>query len=379
MSKALVALAACGGAPAAFDAAPPPAYSQTAMLLPPLPMDSAAFGSAIASSGDGTEIAVAEVGVVANGASPIGEVFVFPRKGATFQSPRSLQGDYPAPGDKFGASVAIDAIGNTVAVGACGQASGTADESDRSAPHAGAVYVFRRGVDGQLALTGFLKSSVAQASDYLCALAIAGDGNTIAAAAVNENGAAGAVYVFEYNGVLWSQRARLLAPGAQASDRFGAALALSADGATLVAGLPGRASALIYDRSGEDWTLRTTLTGSAGFGESLALSGLATTLVVGAPQLNGSGGATIYNLPDGAMTLVAGTSGTFGGAVAVSRDGRIVAISGTGVPGVLVHPDGSAIDAPAFTGTVALSADGSTLATGAIGDHGGTGEAYVHY
>lgn len=333
--------------------------------MPTAPADGAAFGAVIASSGDGATIAVGEVGAVFDGEAPIGEVFVFQKNGTMFGTaiqPMPLHG---AHGDKFGASVALDATGETLAVGACGQASGDDDETDRSMPHAGAVYVFRH-VNRGYGQDAFLKSDHPHASDNLCSVAIAGDGNTIVAAAVAENDSAGAVYVYTTDGVSWAQRARLVAPDAQPSDRFGAGLALSSDGATLIAGLPGRNRALIYDRSGDAWTLRTTLNGEPGFGEVVAISGLATTMVVGAKS-----SATIY--PGEGRLAGVGT------AVAVSRDGLVVAAAGAGLPGQLVHADGSPIDAPAFTGSVALSSDGSTLATGAIGDHDGTGEAYVHY
>ena len=53
---------------------------------------------------------------------------------------------------------------------------------------------------------------------------------------------AGAVYVYTRTGVTWAQQAYLKASNTQASDSFGLAVALSGDGSTLAAGAWGEAS-----------------------------------------------------------------------------------------------------------------------------------------
>ena len=53
---------------------------------------------------------------------------------------------------------------------------------------------------------------------------------------------AGAVYVFVRSGDTWAQQAYLKARNADAGDRFGDAVSLSADGSTLAIGAFGEAS-----------------------------------------------------------------------------------------------------------------------------------------
>ena len=59
---------------------------------------------------------------------------------------------------------------------------------------------------------------------------------------------AGAVYVFTRSVGTWSQQAYLKASNTGASDRFGTALAVSADGSTLAVGASGEGSNAIGDR-----------------------------------------------------------------------------------------------------------------------------------
>lgn len=72
------------------------------------------------------------------------------------------------------------------------------------------------------------------------AVALAGDGTTALIGAPNDenpNGEyAGSAYVFERAGGGWRQQAKLAAPDGDASDHFGFAVALAADGTTALVG-----------------------------------------------------------------------------------------------------------------------------------------------
>ena len=91
------------------------------------------------------------------------------------------------------------------------------------------------------------------------AIALSGDGSTLAVASnfedsgatgINGNeedesaSGAGAVYVFVRNGTTWSQQAYIKASNAAEGDRFGYSLALSDDGSTLAVGAIGYLVAL---------------------------------------------------------------------------------------------------------------------------------------
>lgn len=102
---------------------------------------------------------------------------------------------------------------------------------------------------------GYLKASNNEASDQFgSALALSGDGNTLAVAAPYEDSAAtgvnnlspgqgdncafdtGAVYVFVRSGAMWSQQAYVKASNTGSYDWFGVALSLSDDGCSLAVG-----------------------------------------------------------------------------------------------------------------------------------------------
>src|SRR5437764_1205014 len=104
----------------------------------------------------------------------------------------------------------------------------------------------------------YLKASnTRQGVAFGYAVAIAGDGNTLAvgepgdwsaATGINGNQAdasvygAGAVYVFTRSGTTWAQQAYIKASNAELGDIFGVSVSLSADGNLLAAGAYGEAS-----------------------------------------------------------------------------------------------------------------------------------------
>lgn len=93
----------------------------------------------------------------------------------------------------------------------------------------------------------YIKASKPAAYSYFDVVGLSADGATLAVGAPGENtyqGAegAGAVYVFARVGGTWSQQAYLEASNSHQSDAFGSVVALSADGSTLAVGAPNEAS-----------------------------------------------------------------------------------------------------------------------------------------
>ena len=82
-------------------------------------------------------------------------------------------------GDNFGYAVAVD--GDTVVVGAVGESSNATgvngDQTNNSAPAAGAAYVFTR-TGGAWSQQAYLKASNTGANDYF-GYAVAVDGDTV--------------------------------------------------------------------------------------------------------------------------------------------------------------------------------------------------------
>jgi hypothetical protein len=233
------------------------------------------FGYSVALSADGNTLAVGAtredsnaIGVngsqLDNSATDSGAVYVFTRNGTTWTQQAYLKPQNTGADDWFGSSVSLSASGDTLAVSAVNEdsnESGTGGSgASNAAPDSGAVYVFNR-VNGAWQLNTYLKASNTGADDQFgYSLALSGDGNTLAVGARHEASSAtgingnqlddsavnaGAVYVFARNNLFsWSQQSYIKASNAGASDYFGYSAAISADGNVLVVGADGEASAV---------------------------------------------------------------------------------------------------------------------------------------
>ena len=199
--------------------------------------------------------------------------------------------------DGFGSSVSISE--NTIVVGAVG------DEENGSA--AGAAYIFERdagGVENWGEVRKLLASDGQPGDRFGHGVAISGDTVLIGAYADTDNGDySGSAYLFQRNvgGVNnWGEVRKLLASDAQAGDRFGRSVALSAD--TALIGAYGNddqgadsGSAYIFQRDvggANNWGEIRKLLASDGmafdqFGISVALSG--NTALVGADRDDDNG------------------------------------------------------------------------------------------
>ena len=188
--------------------------------------------------------------------------------------------------DLFGYSVAIS--GDTMVMGAINEDSASnvinGDQSDNSAPDAGAAYVFVR-QGGAWVQEAYLKASNAEAGDnFGHSVAISGD--TIVVSALMEASAAtgvdgdasdnaawgaGAAYVFVREGGVWTQQAYLKASNAGAGDNFGWEVAVSGDTVAVTAyfemsngtGVDGdqldnslfeAGAAYVFQRTGTTWS-----------------------------------------------------------------------------------------------------------------------------
>ncbi|MEW5739137.1 MAG: EGF domain-containing protein [Myxococcota bacterium] len=216
---------------------------------------------------------------------------------------------------------------------------------------------------------GYLKPTGTRAGmGFAKAIAVSGDGQTIAVGAQNDEGVglrSGRVYVFKKGATAWAQEAVLSASNAAQYDGFGTAVALSTDGNTLLVGAPGEDGAMdmepetgagyVFRRTGTTWTEEAILRARVprpgdSVGWSASLSGDGATAVLGAPfddtdatGINGavgsttthqsSGAAHVYTFGGGAWTHVAyvkanntGAGDNFGKTLALSRSGQVLAV-----------------------------------------------------
>ena len=179
------------------------------------------------------------------------------------------------------------------------------------------------------------------------AVAVSADGNTAIAGAPADS----SVWVFTRTNGAWAQQGPKLSgtPGSQ----LGAAVAISADGNTAIAGAPADNSVWIFTRANGVWTQQgPKLPGGAGtqLGAAAALSADGNTALAGGPGDSGNAGALwVFVRGNGAWTQQA-------------------KLTGAGATGTT----------PAALGTsAALSADGNTAAAGGIGDGEQSGAVWV--
>ena len=224
------------------------------------------FGISIALSGDGDTLAVgadredSNATVIDgdhtdNSASNSGAAYVFTRTGGTWSQQAYVKASNTGANDQFGISVALSSDGDTLAVGAIGEASNTTDingdGSNNSASLSGAAYVFTR-LGDVWSQQAYIKASNTGSGDrFGISVALSEDGDMLAVGAYFEssnaigingdqvNNAAlgsGAAYVFTRTDGTWNQQAYVKASNTAAGDQFGYSVALSGTGDTFAAG-----------------------------------------------------------------------------------------------------------------------------------------------
>ena len=196
----------------------------------------------------------------------------------------------------------------------------------------------------------------------------------------------GAVYVYARTGITWSQHAYVKASNTGINDSFGWSLALSGDGNTLAVAArqedssstginstpnesaPNSGAVYVYTRSGITWSLQAYVKASNTetndfFGFSVALSADGDTLAVGASLEDSAETGVIRGAPDETATPNGLNSGNSGTVYVYARN--------AGTWSQQAYVKASNIGANDYFGnSVALSADGSTLAVGAFGEDG---------
>jgi hypothetical protein len=295
-----------------------------------------------------------------------GAVYIFTRgdAGKPWTQQAYLKASNTDPYDSFGFSLALNANGNTLAVTATREDSNArginGNQADNSAEDSGAVYVFTR-TGGRWSQQAYVKSSNADAGDQFgWSVTLSDDGNVMVVGAPteqsnargvdgnqadNSSANAGAGYVFTRSGATWSQQAYLKGAQTDAGDLFGFAVSLSSDGAMLAisrydedGGVPGingneadnskggSGCAYIFVRDGSTWKQTTYLKESNldhpqdAFGSALALSGDGRTLAIDAPDedgliggINGQqySGKENQDTSNGAIYVFVNTNGTW--------------------------------------------------------------------
>lgn len=154
-----------------------------------------------------------------------------------FAEPSRLIVDVTAPAQK----IAMSADGSTMAT---------------SIPNSGTVKLFSR--VGNIVT---LETTLTRPSLFGQSIALSASGQTLAVGAIGANSKRGLVYVFEKVGGVWTEQWSYVpaaVPASPFAGNFGSAVALSADGNTMVVGAPYDAQfiggAYVFSRTGNVWT-----------------------------------------------------------------------------------------------------------------------------
>jgi hypothetical protein len=346
-----------------------------------------------------------------------GAAWVFARTGGVWsqQGPKLVGTGRQGSADQ-GWSVALSADGSTAIVG------GPADDLAK-----GAAWVFTRSgatwsqQGPKLVGTGTVGRFASQGRS----VALSANGNTAIVGGPDDNSGMGAAWIFTRQGNVWTQQGPKLV-GVPAASRSGVlqgtSVGLSADGNVAILGGPsdnsGLGAAWIFTRSSGEWRQSAKLVGSGYFGiiplqgSSVALSADGNTAIVGGPSDDfASGSLWIFArsggdwLQQGPKLIGAGATAKSGAvyqatSVSLSSTGDIAVVggpydvtqarlSGMGAAWVFarqsnvwtqqgwkllgINPSGF----PAIGSSVAISANGNTLAVGGPDDDSRTGAVWI--
>ncbi len=373
------------------------------------------FGYSVAISADGSTLAIgaqnessAATGVnggaqaeANNSATDAGAVYVFSHDSGSWVQQAYVKAPNADAYDGFGTAVALNADGNTLAVGSPYEDSNSAQtQSDNTAIYSGAVYIYKR-ANGAWSWQAYVKEATPVTSaNFGTAVTLSNDGNTLAAGAPGaSNSLTGTITIFSQAGATWIEQAHLQASNAGGGDQFGYSVALSGDGNTVAVGAPYEGSSLtginnpgtdnnnkaqagavyVFARNNMTWNQQAYIKASAvkinaNFGNAVALSSNGDTLAVGVPNdssaavgINGdpstsnnasSGAAYVYSRTNSAWSQQAYIKPAyligdgFGYVLALSGDGNTLAI-------------GAPYDSSAATGINGNETDHGILGAGA--------------
>ena len=263
------------------------AWLQTATLAAPDGKGGDSFGTAVALSGDGTTAAVGAPNVADTGA-----VYVFTKGESDWGTPSRLTAQDAATRDAFGVSLAISANGGTVITGATGRNA-----------NAGTAYIFRQNGNGWSQSAQLTPGDSAAGDFFGLSVAINGDGSAVAVSAPNSATYRGAVYVFYFTETNWVQSVALSVNDGAANDRFGNSVTLSGDGVVLVVGAPNKngqtGAAYVFGRIGgrygayiqQSALTANDATADDRYGIAVAVSANGDTALIGASEKNAATGA----------------------------------------------------------------------------------------
>ncbi len=358
-------------------------------------------GSSVALSSTGGNFAL--VGGP-NDSSGAGATWVFARSGTTWSQQGAKLVGSGASGTTAhqGHSVALSSEGTTALIGGPGDST-----------EAGATWVFTRS-GTTWSQQGSKLVGTGGVGKPQQGLSVALGGETALIGGPEDNGEAGAAWVFTRSGTSWSQQgSKLVGTGALGNAFQGFSVALSSEGTTALVGGPSDGAAAgavwVFTRSGTTWSQQTKLvgtgaTGMAAQGYSVALAANGSTALIGGPADNTDAGAAWVFTRSGTTWSQQGSKLVGSGATGSAFQGASVALSAEGNTALIGGPEDNsnagatwvftrsgttwsqqgsklvgtgAVGAAAQGSEVSLSSEGTTALIGGPEDNTSAGAAWV--
>jgi hypothetical protein len=369
------------------------------------------FGFSVALSGDGN---TALVGAIYDSGNK-GAAWVFTRSGSGWTQEAKLAPTDEAGRGQFGWSVALSADGNIALVGAPADGGGE-----------GAAWVFTRVTQPEVAprweqraqkLTGYQCSLCGLPTQFGASVSLSADGSVavIGGPQTTTDKGLGAAWAAFRSGNVWLvDHYTMKSLTYSQLGSFGASVAVSGDGMSVLVGAPGSGFGGVVGRfvraPNESFQESSRAPYAPGafvrnFGSSVALSYDGLTAVVGAPREDARGNAFAYGAADAnSQWLLQGElvpSGSFPGvrafgtSVAVSDDGNLAVVGGSesigqrGAFWTFVRTQaqwvrrsaaieaGGEVGAGFFGTSLDLAADGESAFVGAPQHDGGVGAVWA--
>lgn len=389
-------------------------YTEEVSLANPNSTNQSFFGWNVGINDAGTRVVVGMPGPYVNNAGTDGYTYVYDKSGSSWPtSPTAtIQSSDFTSGDFFGKGCNISGDGNYIVVGA---------ERENGYPgsysYNGSAYIFYWNGSAWTQQAKLSEAYTANHNDnygryFGQAIAVDTDGDTIAIGAPgmtdlttqNYNATYGHAEVWVRNGTTWAAQAEIKpADGDRlAEDGFGANLALSGDGNTLVVGqksYQGNAgsnaigNAWVFTRSGTTWTLLQKLTAglTSGdwFGFDVAITKDAKYIAVSAPKeaagaSNQNAGKVFTFRKVGSMYALQGSieaedvtaDDLFGYSLAITNDkSRVI----TGAPHEDKTSSSSANIGAVYTHTPGSIANWPATEPSQVGGATTTGKSYMYF
>ena len=294
------------------------------------------FGYSVSMNADGSKVIIgARFDDAPN--SDQGKAYIFGLSGGSWVEEAGLTASDGAFNDQFGISVAMNSDGTKVIIGASRDNDPTNSGKAYIFGLSGGSWIEEAGLTASDADNGDeFGNSVAMNAD--------GTKVIIGAFNDDDPTRSGKAYIFGLSGGSWIEEAGLTASDADTDDRFGFSVSMNADGNKVIIGTPfdddqdDSGKAYIFGLSGSSWVEEVGLKASDGatgdnFGNSVSMNSDGTKVIIGSRNDNNLGKSYIFGLSGGSWVEEAGLTASdganadqFGWSVSMNAGGTSVII-----------------------------------------------------